>query len=192
MGKSQSTLGSQRRLKFPDNVQRVEYVKNFNNDGDSDYDDEDDSKIEDDASASELAPLSKDAIQKPSLHSKEGAKMFDDLKDEDEDESGRLLDVKQKKEGRMNKVFDDDNSVVQIDKQSSVASVKPSELIGDGSQPDSSSPRYGKKSKRSKSDEKKLDASKEPAPAEPLNRNPRTIMDPQQKIALDQDLERLK
>jgi len=38
--------------------------------------------------------------------------MFDDLKDEDEDESGRLLDVKQKKEGRMNKVFDDDNSVV--------------------------------------------------------------------------------
>eukprot|EP00356_Strombidium_inclinatum_P016159 CAMPEP_0170483896 /NCGR_PEP_ID=MMETSP0208-20121228/3486_1 /TAXON_ID=197538 /ORGANISM="Strombidium inclinatum, Strain S3" /LENGTH=69 /DNA_ID=CAMNT_0010757091 /DNA_START=69 /DNA_END=278 /DNA_ORIENTATION=- len=67
---------------------RVEYIKNFNNQGDSDYDDEDDSKIEDDASNSELAPAIGDAANKPSLHSKEGAKMFDDLKDEDEEEDG--------------------------------------------------------------------------------------------------------
>ena len=75
MGNSSASLmGSKRRLP-PTERERVEYVKNVNADDDSDYDDELDSKIMDDA------PPDSGRIQRPNIRDKDGKdmqKMFDD------------------------------------------------------------------------------------------------------------------
>jgi len=80
MGNSKSTLGSGSHRRLPPTTrERVEYEKNRNKDDDSDYDDELDSKIEDDA------PLDSGRAHRPSLAAKDGKEWQDKFDDRIED-----------------------------------------------------------------------------------------------------------
>ena len=79
MGASTSSIGSAKRLP-EEKKERTLYVQNFNNEGDSDYDDELDSQVEDDGRESDRSILNN-----AGLHG-DGKNMFDDL------EKSTLLD----------------------------------------------------------------------------------------------------
>ena len=111
---------------------KVKFVKEnqLNNDQESDYDDELDSSLhskddiesqgeDDDGNRGGKIPLS-------SLHG-DGQKYFDDLEKEAVDAENRNLIMKDRP-SNFKKVFGDDDSVAQLDKHSSVASMRPDDL----------------------------------------------------------------
>lgn len=80
MGNSKSTLGSGSHRRLPPTTrERVEFTKNVNQDNDSDYDDEHDSKIEDDA------PPDSGRANRPSLAAKDGKEWQEKFDDKIED-----------------------------------------------------------------------------------------------------------
>ena len=77
------------------------YVKNLNKDEDSDYDDELDSKVD------SKEDFDEEAAKKASLHG-DGKEYYDDINNEDKNENDTKFLLP-------NKVYADDESVVQID-----------------------------------------------------------------------------
>ena len=141
-----------------------------------------------------------------SLHG-DGQKYFDDLEKEAVDNENRNL-IQKDRPSNFKKVFGDDDSVAQLDKHSSVASMRPDDVDrlsaqDVGNQGALSQPMIGKNVDRGSTppmdrgnrlsfpviDKKEAKLMEE---AEPEGRHLRSIMDPQQKGAIDSDINTLR
>ena len=98
MGASKSTLSSQRRLPgIAEKAERHEYIKNRNNEDDSDYDDELDSRLD------SKDDIDEDLVKKGKLHG-DGKEYYDDINNEAVNDTKFLLP-------KGGKVFAEDDSV---------------------------------------------------------------------------------
>lgn len=129
---------SKRLYGAADKPGHVEFKKNVNKLGDSDYDDEDDSMAEPIEGTVSQEDGSVGASARPTIPKvgnlkDDASKMFDDLQRSPRDAGEERSSLIQRDKIDTKKVFDMDDSVAQIDKLSSVASAKPFDRPGDDS-----------------------------------------------------------